>query len=63
MSNRRRKNIGNKKIARNHLMRVVRGAHKMGNPLPGRGVHAVSAMAEKVRDQVDELVMPYWRGH
>jgi hypothetical protein len=37
MSNRRRKTIGQEKIRRNLLRRVVRGARKAGAPLPGFG--------------------------
>jgi hypothetical protein len=37
MSSRRRKTIGQEKIRRNLLRRVVRGARKAGAPLPGFG--------------------------
>ncbi len=37
MSNRRRKTIGQEKIRRNLLRRVVRGARKASAPLPGFG--------------------------
>jgi hypothetical protein len=45
MSNKRRKSIGSAKIARNRTLRVVRGALKAGNPLPGCGFMPVEATA------------------
>lgn len=68
MSNKRRKKIGSTKIKANRLRRVVRGATKHGWPLPGEGrwladyderVPATTRVAQN-REDVRELVAPYW---
>lgn len=73
MSNKRRKRLGTEKIKRNRLIRVARGARKLGTNLPGDGRAfrapagwKLSADLETRRDQHHEdmntLVVPYFRG-
>lgn len=73
MSNKRRKRLGTEKIKRNRLIRVARGARKLGTNLPGDG-RAFRAPAgwklsadlesrrQEHRDDFTNLVMPYFSG-
>lgn len=57
-----------RKARRNMLVRIVRGAHKMGNPLPGRSrvydnanlSPAYESHGASLRDDVDTYVLRYW---
>lgn len=56
--------IGNtkkKKMAAAKMRRVVRGAKKMGIPLPGHGKNTPTANVDALKEQV-ELIAPYWSG-
>ena len=70
MSNRRRKRTGSQKIARNLAIRIRRGAHKLGNPLPGDS-HIYTdcnidekyrAHGEQLRTNLEQHTAAYWRG-
>ena len=70
MSNRRRKNTGNKKIARNLAIRIRRGAVKLGNPLPGHSrtyttkhlEAKYAAHGEQLRERIALHTAAHWRG-
>jgi hypothetical protein len=63
MSNRRRKTIGSQKIARNLAIRIRRGAHKMGNPLPGHGRNTPTNNTTHLQQHTSNHTDAYWRGH
>ena len=44
------------------MRRILRGAKKLGSPLPGYGKNTVTADVEKLKEQV-EMTMPYWKGN
>jgi hypothetical protein len=52
-------NIKKKKLEAARLRRVVRGAVKMGNPLPGHGKNTPTADVERLKEQVG-TILPYW---
>jgi hypothetical protein len=57
-------NIGSikkKKMDAAKMRRVVRGAKKMGIPLPGYGKNTPTASVDKLKESV-ESVMSYWKG-
>lgn len=56
-----------RKLKRNRLVRVCRGAAKLGNPTPGQSSAyalpidaAYQTHGTKLRADVAELVTPYW---
>jgi hypothetical protein len=53
--------IKKNKIEAARMRRVVRGAKKMGIPLPGHGKNTPTASVEKLKAEV-EAIMPYWKG-
>jgi hypothetical protein len=56
--------IGNtkkKKLEAAKMRRIVRGAKKAGNPLPGHGKNTPTADVERLKESVDSI-MSYWKG-
>ena len=51
-----------KKLDAAKMRRVLRGAKRMGNPLPGHGKNTATANVDKLKEQV-EIVLPYWKGN
>lgn len=50
-----------KKMDAAKMRRILRGAAKMGNPMPGHGKNTTTADADKLKEQVD-TILPYWKG-
>ena len=51
-----------KKIDAAKMRRILRGAKRLGNPLPGHGKNTTTADADKLKEQV-LAVESYWRGN
>jgi hypothetical protein len=70
LSNKRRKTIGATKIKRNRLIRIARGARRLGAPWPGDSIlykrdvfdARGTVDGELLRKDMLDLVAPYWRG-
>ena len=43
------------------MRRLLRGAAKMGVPMPGHGKNTITADVNKLKEKV-EMIMPYWKG-
>ena len=43
------------------MRRLLRGATKMGIPMPGHGKNTTTADVDKLKAEV-EAIMPYWKG-
>ena len=57
--------IGNtkkKKMEAAKMRRILRGAKKMGNPLPGHGKNTPTADVDRLKEQVDTILL-YWKGN
>jgi hypothetical protein len=50
-----------KKLDAAKMRRILRGAKRLGNPLPGHGKNTVTADVDKLKEQVN-TVLPYWKG-
>lgn len=53
-------NIKKKKMDAAKMRRILRGAAKMGNPMPGHGKNTPDASVTSLKDSV-EAVMGYWK--